>query len=602
MLIVGLNTTYHESAVAVIRDGVLMAAIEEERLNRVKHGKLATIDNTVQLPFAALDRALELVDATIDDVDVFAFSFDHDVRHTRTVSHEHPYEIRPGDYGSALGEARFRELGLLAPRLLSLRAGRPLAPKCRFFRHHACHAASAFDPSPFDEAAVLCVDGIGEFESTTCWRASDDVLERKGRVDYPHSLGFLWERITGFLGLRPGHDECKVMGLAAYGDPMTFDRVFSRFVARGESGQFRVNDAVLRFRAPRWDPLECLLGPRRLAHEPLDPLRDGDSRRFADIAAALQRVTEQVIFDQVRQLKLETSARNLCMAGGVALNCVTNGKIARAGLFDDVWIQPAAHDAGTAVGAAALAWREFGDGTRLRCPSPVFLGPGFADVELDAAIEEFRVPAARIGRDGPDELAARLAAGQVIARFDGRMEFGPRALGNRSILADPRRPDSRARVNAMIKRRELFRPLCPSVLAERVHDWFDIGARTPLAARYMLTACPVLDSKRARVPAVVHVDGSARLQAVQRDEAPGFHALLEAFEARTGVPMLLNTSFNSREPIVCTPADALRTFLRTGLDALVLGDRVVTRPAAPLRRHAAPRRPVYSTMSSAALQ
>lgn len=572
MLIVGMNAVYHESSVAIVRDGVLVAALEEERLNRVKHAKLATVENPIVLPYAALDAALELAGATIDDVDMVALSFDPPSRFHSNVAHEHAYPIAHGDYGSPEGERRLRAMCELIPHVLGARYGRDLTRRCVAYPHHACHAASAYHPSPFGEAAVLSLDGIGEFESTTRWHGKAGVLTRTGTVSYPHSLGFLWERFTGYLGFRPGHDECKVMGMAAHGDPERFAAAFARFATLLPDGDFRLDDDVLRFRSTHWAPLEALFGPRRLPHEPLD--LEGPEPRFADVAAALQAFTEAAVLGQARAVQRETGAANLCMAGGVALNCVANAKIHAAGIFDDIWVQPAANDAGTAVGAATLAWHGLSGGAAVHAPTSVFLGPSFPDDHVTSALTAQRLA----GRPAsPREIAARIASGEVIGWFHGRMEFGPRALGARSILADPRSPRSRARVNAKIKRRELFRPLCPSVLASEVARWFDVGDGVPAAAEHMLMAFPVRSEVRERVPAVMHVDGTARLQAVDPDAAPAFHSVIEAFFALTGVPMLLNTSFNSQEPIVCTPEDALKTFLRTELDALVLGGRLITR-------------------------
>jgi len=571
MLIVGLNTVYHESSVALIRDGELIAAIEEERLNRVKHAKLATVEGPILLPYAALDAALSLAGATIDDVDRIALTFEPEVRFQDNVAHAHPYATPTGEYGSSEGERRLLAMCRLIPDVLSARYGRDLTARCEVVPHHACHAASAYFPSPFAEAAVLSIDGIGEFESTTRWHGRDGVLRQTGEVRYPHSLGFLWERITAYLGFAPGHDECKVMGLAAHGDPARFASAFARFAELDRDGGFTLSDDVLRFRNPSFAPLEALLGPRRLPHEPLDP--DGEEARFADVAATLQAFTEAAVLAQARRVREETGARHLCMAGGVALNCVANARIVEAGIFEDVWVQPAANDAGTAVGAASLVWAEASGGAPLHAPDPVRLGPSFDDDQVVEALHDLRLPVRRVG---PRDVARRIADGEVVGWFQGRMEFGPRALGSRSILADPRTLTSRRRVNAKIKRRELFRPLCPSVLADRVPDWFVVD-RVPAASAYMLMAFPVREEVADRVPAVKHVDGTARLQALTRDADPRFHALITAFEEITGIPMVLNTSFNSQEPIVCTPQDALRTFLRTDLDALVLGDHLVTR-------------------------
>ena len=574
MITLGINSAYHEVSVAVVRDGVLVAAIEQERINRIKKGKVVTFESAAYLPYEAIDLALSIASAEFSDVDLIGFSYEPEKRFTSVTEYQYPYPIPASRGGNPANERRMRDFALKADEFASLRYGVDVTSRWRNYSHHKCHAASAYHLSGYSDAAVLVVDGIGEFDSTTRWHGKEGRLKLLHAIPYPHSIGFLWETMTTFLGFRRTHDEYKVMGLAAYGDPNRFMDEFAHFFKIDDQGFF-MNESILRFRGADMSELEKLLGARRYSHEPLK--YSGQDTRHADIAAALQRLTTQAILNQARCCAEETKAHVLCMAGGVALNCVTNGKLSEINLFDDIWIQPASHDAGTAIGAATLAWHELTGEEGVKCPAPAFLGPQYEDFEIEQFIKAWRLPYRRLNGD-VELVVDRLVDGQVLARFDGRMEFGPRALGNRSIIGDPRSSEIRETINAKIKRRELFRPLCPSVLSESVYAWFDVPKPMPSAARYMLMTFKIHAEQAYRVPAIVHEDGTARIQAVDVDEAPRFHQLIKAFANRTGVPMLLNTSFNSQEPIVCTPEHALRTFLETDLDGLVIGDFMVDRP------------------------
>lgn len=574
MITLGINSAYHEVAVAVVRDGVLVAAIEQERINRIKKGKVVTFESAAYLPYEAMDLALSIASAEFNDVDLIGFSYEPEKRYTSVIEYQYPYPIPASRGANPANERRMRDFALKAGEFASLRYAVDVTSRWRNYSHHKCHAASAYHLSGYSDAAVLVADGIGEFDSTTRWHGKEGRLKLLHAIPYPHSIGFLWEYMTTFLGFRRTHDEYKVMGLAAYGDPNRFMDKFAHFFKIDDQG-FSINESILRFRGADMSELEKLLGPRRYSHEPLK--YSGQDTRHADIAAALQRLTTQAILNQARYCAEETNAHVLCMAGGVALNCVTNGQLAEINLFDDIWIQPASHDAGTAIGAATLAWHELTGEEGVKCSAPAFLGPQYGDFEIEQLLKAWRLPYRRLN-GGVELVVDRLVDGQVLARFDGRMEFGPRALGNRSIIGDPRSSEIRETINAKIKRRELFRPLCPSVLSESIYEWFDVPKPMPSAARYMLMTFKIHAEQAYRVPAIVHEDGTARIQAVDVDEAPRFHHLIKAFANRTGVPMLLNTSFNSQEPIVCTPEHALRTFLETELDGLVIGDFMVDRP------------------------
>ncbi|MBI3098530.1 MAG: carbamoyl transferase [Planctomycetes bacterium] len=569
----GLKAVYHESSAAVVMGGRVVSAVEEERLSRVKHAKKAEIDQAPILPFLAIDAALASAGLGMGDIGAIGYSFDPEARLASNVGLPDEPQIVPGDYGTRSGEERFHRLVRQVPALLAARFGSALHAPVRFLDHHACHAASAYYAAPLDEAAVLSIDGIGEIASTTLWHGRGPQMRRLAEVRYPHSLGFLWEKITSFLGFTQNHDECKIMGLAWYGDPARYREAFSRFARLRDDGGFDSDNALLGFRSRAWGPIEGILGPRRLPHEPLGWKTGGDMRH-ADIAAALQDFTERAFLALAARARRETGSRRLCLAGGVALNCVANARLALEADLEHLWIQPGANDAGTAIGAALLLHHESGGTPKIEAmPSP-YLGPEYPDAEIERALKSARLPYSRV--DDPSEVAAGLVeANDVVAWFQGRMEFGPRALGNRSILADPRDPGMVEELNVKVKHREVFRPFCPSVLAERAPEWFETAPGRADADRFMLLAYRVRSGFRGRIPAVTHVDGTSRIQSVIAEENPRFRRLIEAFDRRTGVPMLLNTSFNDSEPIVCTPDDAVRTFLKTKIDHLVIGDFLV---------------------------
>ncbi|HVJ82598.1 MAG TPA: carbamoyltransferase N-terminal domain-containing protein, partial [Planctomycetia bacterium] len=466
-----------------------------------------------------------------------------------------------------------------------------------FIEHHESHAASAFFPSPYDEAAILTLDGVGEW-STSCMGAGrGERIELTREIRFPHSLGLLYSAFTHYLGFKVNSGEYKVMGLAPYGEPRYKDRILEKLVDLKDDGSFRLDMSCFAYAAglamtsPRFDAL--FEGPARKPESLL-------TQREMDLAASLQAATEEIVLRCARELRRSTGMKNLVLAGGVALNCVANGKILREGIFDDLWIQPAAGDAGGALGAAWMTWHQLLGNPRSPAgrdaQSGSLLGPEFPDDEIVAFLESQGAECETAADD--DELcrmtAAMLADGKIVGWFQGRMEFGPRALGARSILGDARSPRMQSAMNLKIKFRESFRPFAPIVLRERVHEWFETPPE--LDSPYMLLVAPVreehrvapppgyekswgiekLNHARSAVPAITHVDHSARLQTVDAERNPLLHRLLKRFEAETGCPMLVNTSFNVRsEPIVCTPADAYRCFLATEIDVLALGRRVL---------------------------
>ncbi|MCH8058791.1 MAG: carbamoyltransferase, partial [Proteobacteria bacterium] len=473
-------------------------------------------------------------------------------------------------------------------------------PRLLFSEHHKSHAASAFYPSPFERAAVLCLDGVGEWATTSAWQADGKSIQPLWEIDFPHSLGLLYSAFTYFTGFRVNSGEYKLMGLAPYGTPKYVETIFDNLIDLKDDGTFRLNMRYFNYCTgltmtnKRFASL--FGGPAR---EPESPLTE----REMDIAASIQKVTEEVVLRLVSTIHRETGEKYLCLAGGVALNCVANGRIEREGPFEKIWIQPAAGDAGGALGAAQIAWHEYFDGERTArngddmCGS--FLGPVYGQDEIRRHLDAV---GAVYGEMQDDELFPRLAEiladEKVVGWFQGRMEFGPRALGGRSIIGDPRSVSMQSVMNLKIKYRESFRPFAPSVLAERVSDYFEQAGPSP----YMLIVAPVqknirtpvreeeqalfgierLNRKRSELPAITHVDYSARVQTVHKETNPRYHALISEFESLTGCGVVVNTSFNVRgEPIVCTPEDAYRCFMRTEMDYLVLENFLLAKTDQP---------------------
>ncbi len=546
MNIIGLSALYHDSACCLIRDSELIAAAQEERFTRVK--------NEPRIPVRAFRWCLEAGGIDVCDVDIVAY-YEKPVRKLSRQLWSGPPRV---------GQAGLAYLDPSTPqRLIAERLG--IEGGLQAYSHHRSHAASAYLFSNYDDAAVLVADAVGEWATTSYGHGRGTDLELFEQVHFPHSLGLLYATITAYLGFEVNEGEYKVMGLAAYGQPRYVD-AFSKILASGPQGQFRLAPGPFDFvrGAKMFGPelLELLGGPPRAPADPIDA-------RHQDIAHSLQRVLEDTLLEKLELLQRRTGSRSLCMAGGVALNCVANGRIAREGPFERVFVQPAAGDAGGALGAAALALVH-ATGERPKQPAAGFcpnLGPQTPDAKIAELLRATQIPHVD-HRDSEaclvDAVARRLADGEVIGWMQGALEFGPRALGARSILADPRRAESRDRINAAVKRRESFRPFAPSVLADAAGEFFELDHPSP----YMLETCGV----KPGLPAVTHIDGSARPQTVGPLATPRFAALLRRFEELTGCPALLNTSFNVRgEPIVADPSDALCCMLDADLDGLALG-------------------------------
>ena len=595
--ILGISAYYHDSAAALLRDGEILAAAQEERFSRTKHD--------ARFPAHAVRWCLDYAGIGLGDLRCVVFYDKPLLKFDRLL--ETYLALAPRGFSSFvaampiwLKEKLF--LKVMLRRELAALGGMREAdlPPLLFSEHHRSHAASAFFPSPFAEAAVMCLDGVGEWATSTMWRGTGHRLEPLWEIRFPHSLGLLYSAFTYYAGFKVNSGEYKLMGLAPYGEPKYAALIRDRLVDIKEDGTFRLDLAYfdypvgLRMTNAAFDGL--FGGPRRAPESPL-------TQREMDIAASIQAVTEEIVLRLGRTLQRETGAANLCLAGGVALNCVANGRLLREGPFRDLWIQPAAGDAGGALGAALCAWHEHLGEPRAPVPGDAmrgsFLGPEYDDGEIEAALGNLGAVYERIDRGAlVPRVAERLAAGNVVGWFQGRMEFGPRALGARSILGDPQSPKMQATMNLKIKFRESFRPFAPAVLEERVADWFDLDRRSP----YMLFVAPVAAAKRrpmtvdeerlfgidklnvarSAIPAVTHVDYSARIQTVNRETHPLFHALLAEFERRTGCPVLVNTSFNVRgEPIVNSPEDAYRCFMRTNMDTLVIGGCVMDKGRQP---------------------
>jgi carbamoyltransferase len=565
VITLGINAAFHDSSAALVDDGIVIAAAEEERFTHVKHAKRPVPFSAWELPFHAIDYCLREAGKSLADVDHVAYAYQPELAResaagaaTITLPMLPPIKSdtdSPSPWDPLFECFVMNARGQLvdgAPHHLRRRfeAG-PEGFKFQwhYVEHHLAHEASAFLAAPFDACAVLTLDGRGEHASTSFGRFDQSGYERLGQVELPSSLGLLYEEVTDFLGFLRSSDEYKVMALASYGTP-AYAHVFREIVHSLGEGRYRVDapDLVRR------------LGPPRKRGDPM-------TQREFDIARSAQLVLEETVIDMVAWLRRATQLPNLAMAGGVALNCVMNARIRDSGHFERVWVQPAAGDAGTALGAALwIDRRESGTSRRRWSMSHAYLGPAFGDDEIEDFLRWSKLAYRRVD-DVAEATAELLASDKIVGWFQGRMEFGPRALGARSILASPIDPRMQARLNDL-KDREDFRPVAPVVLEERAAEWFVDADIAP----FMLFVYPVRADKAGRIPAVTHVDGTARVQTINRDQHPAYYDLLRAFERRTGVPVLVNTSFNTRgEPIVCTPRDAIESFWTSPLDALAIG-------------------------------
>jgi carbamoyltransferase len=588
--ILGISAFYHDSAACLLSDGKIVAAAQEERFTRKK--------GDASFPGHAVEYCLRSAGITVKDLAYVGFYDKPLLKFERIL--ETYLGVAPKGFLSFLkaGPLWIKEK-LFMDR--QLRESLGYDGEILYAEHHESHAASAFFPSPFEEAAILTMDGVGEWATASLGRGEGNDLELIKELHWPDSLGLLYSAFTYHTGFKVNSGEYKVMGLAPYGEPKYVDLIYRELMDLKEDGSFTLNQKYFNY-----------LSGLTMTNGAFDRLFDGPPRepetkltqREMDLARSVQVVCEEVMLRMVRTAHRETGSKNLCLAGGVALNCVGNGRILREGPFERIWIQPAAGDAGGALGVAQLIWHRYTKQPRAVTPGKdsmqgAYLGPEFSTEEIEAFLKSQGAPYRRLEQEElRRKVAEQIAAGKVVGWFDGRMEFGPRALGSRSILGDPRNPKMQAQMNIKIKFREGFRPFAPSVLRERVSDYFEMDCDSP----YMLLVAPVkkerqipmtedqerlwgidkLNLPRSDLPAITHIDYSARVQTVAKDTNPNYYALIEEFERLTRCAVLINTSFNVRgEPIVCTPADAYRCFMRTHIDHLALGPFLLNKTEQP---------------------
>ena len=586
MNILGISAYYHDSAAALVSDGVIVGAAQEERFTRKKHDP--------SFPANAIKYCLQSQGISIGEVDHIVFydkpllKFDRLLetylaqapKGFKSFCTAMPVWLKEKLYLKSVLRKEFEKLGAEknAPNL-----------KFLFTDHHHSHAASAYFPSPYAEAAVLCMDGVGEWATTSVWHGKGSDLKPLWQINFPHSLGMLYSAFTYYCGFRVNSGEYKLMGLAPYGEPVYVDLIRSNVIDVKKDGTFMLNMDYFNFTTG-------LTMTSSKFHKLFDgPPREAESeitQREMDLARSIQVVTEEIVLKLGATVRSDTGCENLCMAGGVALNCVANGKLTQEGIFKDIWIQPAAGDAGGAVGAALAVWHQYLDNEKVSANddtmSGSYLGPEYSEREIVDSLDKQNAVYEVIDSEQlPHAVATQISDGKIIGWFQGRMEFGPRALGGRSIIGDPRNREMQSVMNLKIKYRESFRPFAPSVLAEHVQEYFKINCSSP----YMLQVAEIenkhriemtseqnslfgiskLKIPRSTLPSTTHVDYSARIQTVHENTNPRYHALLSEFYSLTGCPVVVNTSFNVRgEPIVCTPEDAYRCFMRTEMDCLVL--------------------------------
>lgn len=563
--ILGLSCFYHDSACCLLKDGQVVFAAHEERYTRKKHDE--------SLPLKAIGQALKFAGITMQDIDSVVFYEKPLLKFFERLIPTYIKVWPKGFFSYHRAMHEWMQKKLWIPQLIEreLKYKKPIL----FAGHHESHAASAYYPSGFEDAAVVTVDGVGEMATTTIGHGKGSELKMLKEIHFPHSLGLLYSAMTYYLGFRVNSAEYKVMGLAPYGEPK-YMKEMRELIDIKEDGSFALNmkyftyEFGLRMTGRR---IEKLFGqPTRKSESAL-------TQFHKDVARSLQEITNEAMLKLAIEAKRLTGSKNLCMAGGVALNCVANGKILQAGIFENIFVEPAAGDAGGALGAALAAWhRQFGQTQRWKM-NHVYLGNEYDDAQIEAVLKAEGIPYEKFSGDDVIAKTAELLQGEnVVGWFQGRMEFGPRSLGSRSIIADARNPENWKKVNLKIKFRESFRPFAPTVLEDKVSQWFKLDRESP----YMLIVADTLESKRSIIPAVTHVDGSARIQTIRRDQNPRYYDLIQKFEQKTGCPVIINTSFNVRgEPIVESPKDALNCFLHTHMDYLVLGNCIVDKKQLP---------------------
>ena len=582
--ILGISAFYHDSAAALVKDGEIIAAAQEERFSRIKHD--------FSFPENAINYCLSEAGIKAGDLDYAAFYEKPLIKFERLLESYLAY--------APLGIASFLKAmplwikqklwipDIIQKELLGFKG------KLIFSSHHESHAASAFYPSPFQEAAILTLDGVGEWATTSFGAGKDNDFNLGYEIKFPHSLGLLYSAFTYYAGFKVNSGEYKLMGLAPYGEPKYKDLILKELIELKEDGSFKLNMGYFPY------PYGLRMINRRFENLFGCPARGPESpinQFYMDVARSIQAVTEEVILRICRQIRKITGQKYLCLAGGVALNCVANGKIVREKIFDDIWVQPASGDAGGALGAALFTWYKYLKNKRLAngrdSQKASYLGPEYPDGEIEKFLKDENIPYKKHSREElPEAVADLLAQENVVGWFQGRMEFGPRALGARSIIADARSEEMQSKLNLKIKFRESFRPFAPTVLQDKVKEYFDLECDSP----YMLLVAPVkenirrkmttkenslfgikkLNVKRSDIPAVTHIDYSARVQTIKRDDFPLYYDTINEFYKKTGCAVIVNTSFNVRgEPLVCRPQEAYRCFMRTDMDFLVMGSFIL---------------------------
>ena len=588
MNILGISAFYHDSAACLVQDGKIAAAAQEERFTRIKHDH--------SFPKHAIEYCLRERGLKAKDLDYVAFYDKPFIKFERILETYLAYAPK-GIKSFIKAMPLWIKQKLWIKSLLDDEIG--FDGQLLFPEHHQSHAASAFYPSPYQDAAFLTLDGVGEWTTASYGVGQGNTLDIHAEIKFPHSLGLLYTAFTYYTGFKVNSGEYKVMGLAPYGEPKYVDLILDNLMDLKEDGSFKMNmeyfDYCAGLTMTNKKFADLFGGPPRKAESKL-------TQREMDLARSVQEVTEEIMMRMTRHIHKETGQKYLCLAGGVALNCVGNGKILREGPFEDIWIQPAAGDAGGALGAALMVWHSYLDKPRQAdnindFQNGSYLGPVFSNEKIEAYLEERKFPYTKLGEDElPEKIADLIADEKVIGWFQGRMEFGPRALGGRSIIGDARSPKMQETMNLKIKFRESFRPFAPSVLQEEVSNYFELDRRSP----YMLLVAPVkeelrkamteeqqkmfglekLNVVRSTIPAVTHVDYSARVQTVHKETNPLYHAMISKFNEKYGCGVVINTSFNVRgEPIVCSPQDAYMCFMRTNMDYLIMGDYLLDKTA-----------------------
>ena len=599
--ILGISCFYHDSAATLIKDGEIISAVQEERFTRKKHDS--------GFPKNAILYCIKHSNINLNDIKLIIYyekpllTFE---RLLETYLGTAPRGIR--SFIAAM-QIWLKEKLFLKSKLRKLfinlqkeiKSNKKVKiPKLLFCEHHQSHASAAFYPSPFDNAAILCMDGVGEWATTSAWIGKGNNLKPLWEISFPHSLGLLYSAFTYYCGFKVNSGEYKLMGLAPYGNPIFVKEIKDNLIDIKDDGSFRLDMSYFKFH--RGFRMTSRKFDKLFKSNPRNK-KDGITQFHMDLAASIQSVTEEIVFKLSKSLQKETGCKNLCLAGGVALNCVANGKLLREKIFEKIWIQPASGDAGSSLGAALLGWYQYMDKLRIKniddSMKGAFLGISFSNNEIIDYLEKINAPFYTFeDKELFEILASHLDDGKIIGWFNGPMEFGPRALGGRSIIGDPRNQEMQSLINLKIKYRESFRPFAPSILEEDVSTQFEINTKSP----YMLLVAPVkkelckkmtdnqnrlfgidkLKVSRSIIPAVTHVDYSARVQTVSKKTNPRFYELISSFKRKTGCPTIVNTSFNVRgEPIVCTPQDAYRCFMRTELDLLVLQNQILYKKEQP---------------------